>query len=138
MEYIRWETLRNRGPLIFQGIDFDEWSKAMTREKDPVGSITYNVNGANARINHHSTDLSANVVGGSPGILDQLQALRRAIKTTQVSDSEQQSALEVADAVEAQFATGTPKKSVVMALLSALPKVADVATIVGTIIALMK
>lgn len=138
LEYIKWVQPKNRIPLIVQGLDFDEWSVKMRRDKDGTRTVTYNINGANARINNHSNDFSTNVVGDSPSIQDQLLALRESIKTTQVSESEQQSALDVVDAVEAQFATGIPKKSVVTALMNTLPKVADIATIAGTIIALIK
>ena len=138
LEYIRWVQPKNRLPQIFQGIDFDEWSVKMTRDKDGTGTVTYNINGANARINNHSNDFSTNVVGESPSIQDQLLALRESIKKMQLPGSEQQSALDVADAVEAQFATGMPKKSVVTALMNTLPKVADIATIAGTIVALIK
>jgi hypothetical protein len=135
--YIRWERPGGRLPLIFQGIDFDEWGDKMTQEKDSARVITYNVTGSNARINHHSTDLSTNVVGDNRDIQDQLEALRRAIRTTQISDSERQSALEVVDAVDAEFSSGRPKKSVVTALLSALPRAAEIATIASTIIPFM-
>lgn len=136
--YIRWETPGSRMPLIFQGIDFDEWSSEMKEKKDAARLVTYNVTGNNARINHHSTDMSTNVVVQSDGIQEQLEALRQAINATGLSGSEQQSALDVVDAVGDQFASGTPKKSVVTALLSTLPKVADIATIAGMVIALVK
>jgi len=136
--YIRWEKPGQRMPLIFQGIDFDEWSAKMKEAKDAPSSVTYNVTGSNARINHHSTDMSTNIVGENGDIQAHLEALRRTIEATQLSGPERQSALDVVDAVDAQFASGAPKKSVVTALLAALPKVADIATIVGTIVAFVK
>jgi hypothetical protein len=39
----------------------------------------------------------------------------------------------VVDAVDAQFSAGKPKRSVVAALLAALPQVANVATIASAI-----
>ncbi|MFM0265602.1 hypothetical protein [Paraburkholderia sediminicola] len=138
MGYIRWTKPGHRMPLIFQGIDFDEWSAKMKVEKDAASSVTYNVTGSNARINHQSTDMSTNVVLERSGIQDQLDALRRTIAATQLSGPERQSALDVVDAVDAQFASGAPKKSVVTALLGALPKIADIATIVGTVAAFVK
>jgi len=136
--YIRWETPGRRMPLIFQGIDFDEWSRKMNGEKDAAQSVTYHVTGPNARINHHSTDNSTNVVTENGGIQEHLEALRQAIEATQLSRPERQSALDIVEAVDAQFASGAPKKSVVTALLSALPKVADIATIAGTLVAFVK
>jgi hypothetical protein len=136
--YIRWKTPGSRMPLIFQGIDFDEWSTEMKEEKHASRLVTYNVTGNNARINHNSTDMSTNVVSESRGIQEQMTALRRAIEATRLSGSERQCALDVVDAVDEQFATGMPKKSVVTALLSTLPKVADIATIAGMVIALVK
>lgn len=106
----------------------------MDREKDAAHSVTYHVTGNNARINHRSTDMSTNVVRESNGIQEHLDALRRAIEATQLSEPDRQSALDVVEAVDAQFASGTPKKSVVTALLSVLPKVADIATIVSTVV----
>jgi hypothetical protein len=137
-EYIRWETPGRRMPLIFQGINFDKWSNKMKGEIDAAQSVTYNVTGNNARINHHSADMSTNVVAEVSSLQEHLKALRRTIEATQLSGLGRQDALDVMDAVDAQFASGTPKKSVVTALLSALPKVADIATIVGTIIACAK
>ncbi|WP_395065553.1 hypothetical protein [Paraburkholderia silvatlantica] len=136
--YIRLATPGHRMPLIFQGIDFDEWSSKMKANKETSHSVTYNVTGDNARINHHSTDMSTNLVAEGDGIKEHLVALRRAIEATQLSGSDRQSALDVVEAVDAQFASGAPKKSIVTALLGALPKVADVATIAGTVIALVK
>jgi len=82
--------------------------------------------------------MSTNIVGENGDIQAHLEALRRTIEATQLSGPERQSALDVVDAVDAQFASGAPKKSVVTALLAALPKVADIATIVGTIVAFVK
>jgi hypothetical protein len=44
------------------------------------------------------------------------------------AEYEKSTALEVVDAVDAQFATGKAKRLVVTALLAALPQVANVAT----------
>lgn len=138
MGYIRWTQPGHRMPLIFQGIDFDEWSAKMNVKKGAASSVTYNVTGSNARVNHQSMDMSTNVVAESSGIQEHLDALRRTIAATQLSGPERQSALDVVDAVDAQFASGAPKKSIVTALLGTLPKVADIATIVGTVASFVK
>lgn len=72
------------------------------------------------------------------GIQEQVDALRQAINATQLGVPERQSALELVDEVETQLASGKPKKPVVTALLSGRPKVADIVTIAGTVIALLK
>lgn len=101
--------------------------------KRAVQSITYNVTGSNARINHHSVDNSTNVVAEDGGLREKLRELRREVQALKLSSTEQQAALDVVDAVDAQFSGGKPKRSVVTALLAALPQVANVATIAGAI-----
>jgi hypothetical protein len=101
--------------------------------KKAVQSITYNVTGNNARINHQSVDNSTNVIVGDGAAQEQLAALRREVQALNLSASERQAALDVVDAVDAQFSVGKPKRSVVAALLAALPQVANVATIAGAI-----
>jgi len=101
--------------------------------KKAVQSITYNVTGNNARINHHSVDNSTNVVAEDGAVQEKLAALRRAVEALNLSGSERQATLDVVDAVDAQFSVGKPKRSVVAALLAALPQVANVATIASAI-----
>ncbi|MFL9989024.1 hypothetical protein [Paraburkholderia sediminicola] len=101
--------------------------------KKAIQSITYNVSGNNARINHQSVDNSTNVVMEDGAVQEQLAALRREVQALNVPPSERQAALDVVDAVEVQFSAGKPKLSVVTALLAALPQVANVATIASAI-----
>lgn len=101
--------------------------------KRAVQSITYNVTGNNARINHHSVDNSVNVVAGDDAVQEKLAALRREVESLNLSIAERQAALEVVDAVDAQFSAGKPKRTVVAALLAALPQVANVATVASAI-----
>ncbi|RQX88312.1 hypothetical protein DF112_34570 [Burkholderia stagnalis] len=98
-----------------------------------VQSITYNVTGDNARINHHSVDNSTNVVAGDGAVQKELAALRREVEALELSIADRQAALDVVEAVDAQFSAGKPKRSVVVALLAALPQVANVATIASAI-----
>lgn len=138
LDYINWQKPGNRPPVIFQGIDFDTWSNEMTEKKDAVRPITYNITGNNARINYHSIDVSTNIVETDENVHAQLDELRRAINAMQLSDYEQKSASDLMDAVDAEFASEKPKKSVVKALLSGLPKAADLAVVVGKIIELIE
>ncbi len=103
--------------------------------RSAVQSITYNVTGSNARINHHSIDNSINTVVGNSSVGEQLAALREAVCSLRLPPGKQQEAIEIADAVGAQFAGGAPKRSIISALLAALPQAANVATIASAILA---
>lgn len=101
-----------------------------------VQHIVYNVSGNNARVNVGSVDNSKNITHVNAGIGEQLEVLRREIANLSLSPTEQAEAIEVLDSVEEQFVQGKPKRSVVMALLGSLPKVATVAVAVAKIAAL--
>jgi len=101
-----------------------------------VQSIVYNVSGNNARMNVGSIDNSTNIANINEGVGEQLKVLRKEIANLSLSPTAQAEALEVLDSVEEQFAQGKPKRSVVMALLDSLPKVATVAASVAKIAAL--
>ncbi len=142
--YINVKGTGSRMPLFMQGIDFDQWVKAMTSDSNKTGSvtntITYNVSGQGARVNVNSTDNSTNIVGDGAkvDVHGALTDLRRAIDATpELSDAERQSAQQVVDAVQGQFDGGSPSESVVTMLLDGLqkmlPKVAAVASISSAI-----
>ena len=101
--------------------------------KRSVQSITYNVTGKIARINHHSVDNSTNVVAEVGAVQEKLATLRREVEALNLSSSERQAALDVVEAVDAQFSLGNPKRPVVAALLAALPQVANIATVASAI-----
>jgi len=90
-------------------------------------SVTYNVSGPNARINHHSVDQSTNVVGDNAVVHDRIADLRRAVEDAGLADSDRQEALDVVNHIESQCGSGTPKRSVVKAMLAGLPAVGDIA-----------
>ncbi|MNR00497.1 hypothetical protein D3C85_1162710 [compost metagenome] len=73
--------------------------------KARVQSITYNISGHNARVNHDSVD------------------------------AQRKDASEIVDAVAANLASQKPSKTVVSALLSALPHLASISTITSSILA---
>lgn len=102
-----------------------------------VHSITYNVTGSNARINNNSVDNSTNLVHDGSGEVDRLlKELRNAMNAAPLSPADRGDALEIIDGIESQFASEKPKRSVVRAMLNALPDVATVATTIGTLISL--
>jgi hypothetical protein len=100
-----------------------------------IQNITYNVSGPNARINSSSIDNSTNVVQVDARVTQQLRDLRAAIE--QLPADQREAAKEIADEVEGAFKTGNQKKSVVSALLRALPHAANIATVAAAIIALL-
>ncbi|MGL6051344.1 MAG: hypothetical protein ACRC16_15360, partial [Aeromonas salmonicida] len=67
-----------------------------------------------------------------------INELREVLRAAQLSDSEREDALEIADAIEAQFESGKPKKSVIGALLAVLPPLESVLSIAANISELMQ
>lgn len=106
--------------------------------KAAVQSITYNFNGHNARVNNSSVDNSVNTVQIDNRAQTYINELREVLKNAQLSDSERDEALEVADAIEAQFESGKPKKSVIGALLAGLPSIESVLSIAASIAELVQ
>ncbi|MED5607806.1 hypothetical protein VV867_08910 [Pseudomonas sp. JH-2] len=103
--------------------------------KAAVQHITYNLSGVNSRVNVNSTDNSTNVININSEVAQEIGTLREAISAAPLSEAEKKDASEVVEAVEAQFQTGKPKRSIVSALLSSLPKVLEVGASVATILA---
>lgn len=102
-----------------------------------VQSIVYNVTGSNARINNHSVDNSTNLVQDNSDKVAQLLAeLRNSMNAAQLPPADRDEALEIIDSVESQFTSDKPKRSVVRAMLNALPHVANVATTIGALVSL--
>lgn len=102
-----------------------------------VQSITYNVSGSNARINNHSVDNSTNFVQDDSGEVARLLAeLRSKVNAAPLLPADRSEALEIIEGVESQFASAKPKRSVVKAMLNALPHVATVATTIGALVSL--
>lgn len=96
--------------------------------KAAVQSITYNISGPNARVNNQSIDNSTNIANINPDVSEHISMLRQEVDRL-LSDQEQQSALEVIDAIENQFASSSPSKAVIKTLLSALPSAGSIASI---------
>ena len=82
-----------------------------------VRNITYNISGANARVNNHSL----------------IAALRSELSKLGLSSQERVEVDEVVDEIESQLSTQAPKKTVIKSLLAALPHVETVAAISASI-----
>ena len=94
-----------------------------------IQSITYNISGPNARVNNHSTDNSTNVVSINQDVADHLIMLRQEIEKLISSSEDKKDALEVVDAIQGQFESGSPSKAVIKTLVSALPHAGSIASI---------
>ena len=97
--------------------------------KGAIHNVTYNVTGSNARINQNSVDQSVNIVQLSSDVSENLEALRQEINRLIEEDSRRLEALEVLDAIEHQFKSGSPKQAVVRALIQGLPVAGSIASI---------
>lgn len=95
---------------------------------------TYNISG-NGRVNNSSVDQSINFVGPAE-IFEELKKLRQAIEIENLDSKEKTSALEIVSAIENQAQQSKPSNAVILALSSALPKLANIATIVNTIVSI--
>jgi hypothetical protein len=104
--------------------------------KTAMQSITYNVHGNNARINHHSVDHSTNIVQEQVDVGRLITALRQAIESADLSAVEKIDAFDIIEGVEAHFTSPNPKRSVVKAMLAALPDVATIATTINALASL--
>ena len=111
------------------GYQMDVRKLGVPEAKSAIHSITYNVTGNNARINQNSLDQSVNVVQMSPDVADSLEALRQEITRLIEEETRRSEALEVVDAIEHQFMSGSPKQAVVRALVQGLPSAGSIASI---------
>lgn len=116
------------------GYQMDVHKLGLPEAKSAVQNITYNISGTNNRVNQNSTDNSINIANISSDIQEHINALREEIKKLNIPEEEAISSYEVIDAVEAQFKSEKPSKTVVKTLLSALPNVASIASIGSFII----
>ena len=91
--------------------------------------VTYNVRGNNARINQNSVDKSINIVASNPQIAKKLEELRQEISELVQDENHRSDALSLVDSIADQFASNSPNKAVIDALVKALPAVGSVASI---------
>jgi hypothetical protein len=106
-------------------------SKIMTQNN------TYNLAGQNARLYQNSVDNSINVSQTDPRVGQYIDDLRNALTVAELSANDKAAAMEVVYEVEAALQSGSPKKSVVTALLNSLPHVANVTTIVAGLVGIV-
>lgn len=105
----------------------------LPESKQRIESITYNITGNNARVNNHSVDNSTNTVSINADAKNYIDGIRQIIES--LTDQKQKAeALEIVEAVEVQLASSKPSKTVVSALLSALPHIASISTLVSSLI----
>ena len=111
------------------GYQMDVRKLGIPEAKSAIHSVTYNVTGNNARINQNSVDQSVNVVQMSSDIVENLEALRNEIVRAIEEESRRTEALDILDAIEQEFKSGSPKQSVVRALVQGLPAAGTIASI---------
>lgn len=102
--------------------------------KQHVQSITFNVTGAGARVNSNSTDNSTNTINTGSQAFHHLEAIKSGLASADLSAEQAKEASEVLDAVEQQLSTGKPNRTVIKALLDALPSVASIGSAVASIL----
>lgn len=103
--------------------------------KSEVQSITYNVTGAGSRVNHNSTDNSVNTIMLNSEVQGSLDTIREEIEKANLPAQQRDEALDVVQELKEQFDSGKPKKTIVSALLGALPSIATITKAVGAIAA---
>lgn len=94
-----------------------------------IKTITYNISGPNARVNNNSVDSSTNIANINPDVVAHISLLRREIQRLISVQEEQKEALEIVDAIEGQFESGSPSKAVLKTLISALPNAGNIASV---------
>jgi hypothetical protein len=122
---------------ISAGYQMDVRKLGVPEAKSAIQSITYNVTGHNARINQNSIDQSVNIVQLDSDVSENLEALRQEVNRVIQDSAERTAAIEVVDAIEEQFKSGTPKRSVVGALLQGLPAVGSIASFGSFLLSLL-
>lgn len=101
--------------------------------KQHIQNITYNVTGAGARINYNSVDNSVNTILVSSDVQSSLDVIRNEIQKSDLPLVKREEALDVVKELEEQFASGKPKKTIVTALLGALPSIATITKAISSI-----
>ena len=122
---------------IAAGYQMDVRKLGLPEAEKAINTITYNISGHNTRINQNSIDNSTNVVILNQEVLEHIAALRREIDSLKLSDLEAKSAHEVVNAIESQFESQQPSKTVISTLLGTLPSVASIASIGSFLLSLL-
>lgn len=101
-----------------------------------VKNITYNMHGANSRVNNHSTDNSLNVLVNNTQVTEQITKLKSEISSHLTGD-ELREALELVSAIDAEATKPEPSKPAMKALISALPMIGNIASIGGLLLTMV-
>ncbi|MFK5975014.1 MAG: hypothetical protein QM493_00775 [Sulfurovum sp.] len=138
------ETFRVIDPCFTEGIRNFPSSYNMKVEKlgieeadKAIQSITYNMHGSNARINNNSIDNSTNIVNINQDVVEYLTQLRQEIEKLVTSNKEKKEALEIVTAIEREFESNSPNKTIINALIGALPILGNIATITSLILSIV-
>ncbi|MBZ6971715.1 hypothetical protein JJJ10_22250 [Klebsiella grimontii] len=94
-----------------------------------IQNITYNISGANSRVNNHSIDNSINITSFNSNVAEHIAMLRSEIEQFISKPEEKKEALEIVDAIDGQFSSDKPSKVIVKSLLASLPTIGNIATI---------
>lgn len=137
--YVRREKPGARMAIFIRGTKFGDWDTIM-RKPQTAAQITNHVtvSGNNARFTQHGNDNSTNSIVQNAAVTDQLEALRRTVAAAPLSDVERVDADDLVDAIDAAFAGGKPKKSVVKSCLDSLGALTDVAKFADALLPLIK
>ena len=97
----------------------------------PAIISNYNITGNNPRINQNSVDQSVNIVQSAENqdMAAKFEELRQEIKRYVGDESQQSKNLEVVDAIEGQFKSGSPKRAVVEVLIQSLPLAGNIGSL---------
>lgn len=130
------ETFRVIDPGFYEGLhgipshyQMKVQKLGLPEAEKAIQSITYNINGPNARVNNNSTDNSTNVININQDVMEHISLLRQEIQQMIQTHEEQKEALEIVDAIESQVESGSPSKVVLKTLISALPHAGSIASI---------
>jgi len=97
--------------------------------KKTASRITNNFYGPNSRFNNDSVDNSTNIAIIDSVINQHINDLQREIEKFITDENEKNEALEIVDEIRNQFESGSPKKSIIKSLLSAIPQLGNIASI---------
>ncbi|EGG92838.1 hypothetical protein IMCC1989_2465 [gamma proteobacterium IMCC1989] len=138
------ETFRVIDPGFHEGISHIPSHYQMKVQKlglpeaeKAIQSITYNISGANARVNNNSVDNSTNVANINSDVAEHISMLRSEIERLVKIADEKNEALELVGAIEEQFHSSSPSKPVLKTLISALPSAGSIASIGSFLLSVM-
>ena len=141
----RWEVI-DIEDIIVQGSYSHFEAQVIKQGKSRQGinpsqqNITYNINGANSRINNQSTDNSTNIqTSNNEDVSGLINKLREEILNLGAEKSIEVEALEVVDVIESQALQQKPNKTIIKSMVNGLqtliPHAANAASIASMILA---